>query len=119
KLAAVPAVAAPGREPLAILATTSSGRVREAMVGGKRFSGLELREKLGLRSTRFTWRWTGDGVEFHTVGNGHGVGLCQYGANGLAKLGRSYKEILAYYYPGTTLQRLSPPPASGGGGKPE
>ncbi|MGE5554149.1 MAG: stage II sporulation protein D [Betaproteobacteria bacterium] len=104
------ALAAAGKakpEPLAILTTGPSGRVREAMVGGKRFSGLELREKLGLRSTRFTWRRRGDGVEIQTVGNGHGVGLCQYGANGLAKLGRSYREILSYYYPGTVLQKLS------------
>jgi stage II sporulation protein D len=45
-------------------------------------------------------------VEIHTTGNGHGVGLCQYGANGLAKLGRGYREILAYYYSGAGLQKL-------------
>jgi stage II sporulation protein D len=106
-LEAVPATTGKqSREPLAILATGPSGRVREVMVGGQRFSGVELREKLGLRSTRFTWQLKEKGVEVHTVGNGHGVGLCQYGANGLAKQGRSYREILSYYYPGTTLQKL-------------
>ncbi|MDI6869780.1 MAG: stage II sporulation protein D [Bacillota bacterium] len=106
-LEAVPALAGKaGREPMVILETGVSGRVREAMVGGKRFSGVELRTKLDLRSTRFTWRQRGSGVEITTIGNGHGVGLCQYGANGLAKLGRSYREILSYYYPGTVLQKL-------------
>lgn len=106
-LAAVPATAGrPKREPLTILTTGTSGRVREASVGGERFSGVELRERLELRSTRFTWRLQGNTVEVHTIGNGHGVGLCQYGANGLAQIGRSHREILAYYYPGTTLQQL-------------
>lgn len=36
-------------------------------------------------------------------GYGHGVGMSQYGAYGMAKEGRTYDEILAYYYPGTTL----------------
>lgn len=104
---AVPATTGGGkREPLAILSTGPSNRVREASVAGERFSGVELRERLGLRSTRFTWRLVGDEVEIRTVGNGHGVGLCQYGANGLAKLGRSYREILTYYYPGAVVQTL-------------
>jgi len=40
------------------------------------------------------WRFTGEGY-------GHGVGMCQYGANGMARRGAGYREILARYYPGT------------------
>jgi SpoIID/LytB domain protein len=40
-------------------------------------------------------------------GNGHGVGMCQTGAIGMARLGYSYKDILAFYYPGTKLARLN------------
>ena len=42
-------------------------------------------------------------ITFTTRGYGHGVGLSQYGANGMAKNGYGYKEILSHYYPGTTL----------------
>lgn len=45
------------------------------------------------------------GVRFVSRGGGHGVGLCQWGANGLAKVGKSYKEILEYYFPGTSIQQ--------------
>jgi stage II sporulation protein D len=47
-----------------------------------------------------TYRFTGSGF-------GHGLGLCQIGANGMARAGRSYREILAHYYPGTRLARLT------------
>ena len=36
-------------------------------------------------------------------GFGHGVGLCQYGAQALAESGKDYEEILAWYYPGAEL----------------
>ncbi|MGE5508149.1 MAG: stage II sporulation protein D [Chitinophagales bacterium] len=103
---AVPALSGNKANPLVILESDASGRVKEAMVAGTRFSGLELRERLSLRSTRFTWSLQPGAVEIRTTGNGHGVGLCQWGANGLAKLGRGYREILAYYYSGTAVQKL-------------
>ena len=39
-------------------------------------------------------------------GNGHGVGLCQWGAIGQSKKGIGYKEILNHYFPGTTIKNL-------------
>ena len=39
-------------------------------------------------------------------GFGHGVGLCQYGAGGMASQGKSYREILGHYFPGAEIQRL-------------
>ena len=47
----------------------------------------------------------GDRVTIDGRGFGHGVGLCQFGANGLAKQGLSVNEILARYYPGATIER--------------
>ena len=38
-------------------------------------------------------------------GNGHGIGLCQYGAKGMADSGKNYKQILKYYYPGTKIEK--------------
>jgi stage II sporulation protein D len=47
----------------------------------------------------------GERIEFEGRGFGHGVGLCQFGAEGQAKAGRSAEEILATYYPGATVVR--------------
>ena len=41
-----------------------------------------------------------------TKGYGHGVGMSQYGANGMAKNGYNYKDILTHYYPGTILKNI-------------
>jgi len=43
---------------------------------------------------------------FKTVGYGHGVGLCQYGANGLAKDGQDYRKIITYYYTGVAIKNI-------------
>lgn len=90
-----------------VLAYTDSGRVDKIRLGSKTFSGTEVRLRLGLRSANFTWELAGDKVIFHTIGYGHGVGLCQYGANGQAKEGRTYREILQYYYTGVEIKHLT------------
>lgn len=59
-----------------------------------------------LRSTNFTARRVGDTYAFEGRGNGHGVGLSQWGARELSRLGRTYREILDYYYAGVTLTHL-------------
>jgi len=76
----------------------------------KTVTGWELRRSLGalaLKSTKMTLDEPEPGV-FRFVGSGfgHGLGLCQIGANGMARAGASYQEILAHYYPGTRLARL-------------
>ncbi len=80
-----------------------AGRVESMTVGGMRFSGSELRSRLGLRSTAFTAAWDGSAFTFTVSGYGHGVGMSQYGARLYAEQGMDYREILAHYYPGTAL----------------
>ena len=66
----------------------------------------ELREALSsvsLPSPRFAVRLTGETVVFEGRGHGHGVGLCQWGARGLALAGRDRDEILRHYYPGAEV----------------
>jgi stage II sporulation protein D len=60
-----------------------------------------------IRSTDFEVRMAGDSILFSGSGNGHGVGLCQWGARQQAEDGRSYREILSYYYPGVGLGRIA------------
>lgn len=93
--------------PLSIVATTKTGRIKTIKVGTKVLSGEELRDALGLRSTRITWKVSGDRVHFTTTGYGHGVGMCQYGANGLARRGKNFEEIIKYYYKGVSLTEIS------------
>lgn len=76
------------------------------IIGGKEFSGIEIRKLLNLRSTDFEIKQVGENFNIITRGYGHGVGMSQYGANELAKSGKSYKEILAYYYKNTKLVNL-------------
>ena len=72
-------------------------------LGGGRFSGVYLRKALGLRSTAFTVTPEGDALRFDTRGYGHRVGLSQYGAQAMARTGKTCEEILLHYYPGTEV----------------
>ena len=89
-----------------ILSKTESGRVKEIKVDDIIYRGIDFRNILALRSADFTFEKTDEGIIFTTLGYGHGVGLSQYGANGLAKNGYSYYDILYHYYPGTSLENL-------------
>ena len=80
-----------------------SGRVESAAVGGVTVRGTELRSLYGLRSASFTVSAGEDGITFHVTGYGHGVGMSQYGANELAKEGKTWQEIIAWYYTGVTI----------------
>ncbi len=82
---------------------SGSGAVSTALVGGKTVTGQTLRSLLGLRSPAFTVAYGDDGFHFAVSGNGHFVGMSQYGADYMARQGADYKEILAHYYPNTTL----------------
>lgn len=82
---------------------TEGNRVGQVEINGKVFKGEVIREKLGLKSTDFNWERKGDNIIIKTKGNGHGVGMSQYGADGMAKAGKSYKEIVKYYYKGVAV----------------
>jgi stage II sporulation protein D len=105
-VAAVAGAAAAGKAPVQILTRTASNRVKTLKVAGVTLSGREFREHLGLRSTNFSVTVQGGDVVVRTVGNGHGVGMSQYGANGMAKAGKTALEILTYYYTDVAVVRL-------------
>lgn len=77
---------------------TEGGRVAKVSIGEQTFHGREIREALGLDSSDFDWRREGNEVIVQTRGWGHGVGMSQYGADGMAKDGRNYEEIVTHYY---------------------
>ncbi|NLM25934.1 MAG: stage II sporulation protein D [Firmicutes bacterium] len=82
-----------------------SGRVKTLEAGNQWFSGREVRERLGLRSTWFTVDLNNNNLEFNLWGYGHGVGMSQYGADGMAKQGYDYRQILQYYYQDISLHQ--------------
>ena len=82
---------------------SSTNRVNELEINGKKFKGTDFRKILGLRSTDFDIEKNGSYIIIETRGYGHGVGMSQYGANGMAKEGKNYKEILVYYYQNTKI----------------
>ena len=86
-----------------VTARTSGKRVGTVEIGGKTFSGREVREQLDLNSSDFSWVKKGNQIIITTKGYGHGVGMSQYGANGMAKEGKTYKQIVAYYYKGIQI----------------
>jgi stage II sporulation protein D len=59
-----------------------------------------------FKSSKFVIREYGDQLEFVGRGLGHGVGMCQYGAMGMEKAGKDFKEILEHYYPQTSLEKI-------------
>ncbi|MCL6636204.1 MAG: stage II sporulation protein D [Peptococcaceae bacterium] len=105
-LAAVPAASGGSGKAageIKVLEKTATGRPKTLLIGGKQFPAVAVRDLLGLRSTSFTWQVEGGRITFTTTGHGHGVGLCQYGAKGLAEHGYSYRTILGHYYSGVEI----------------
>ena len=84
----------------------SSNRIKSININGILYSGIDIRKKLGLRSTDFTFDLEENQVKIKTNGYGHGVGMSQYGANYLANQGKNYKEIIKYYYNGVNIKKL-------------
>ena len=84
-------------------AENGSGRVETVSVGGTDIEGTELRRIFGLRSACFTVAADSESVTFRVTGYGHGVGMSQYGANQLAREGKTWQEILEWYYTGVTV----------------
>ena len=98
---------------VAVVQRTPSGRVETLRVTGSSaitIPGVQFRTAVGrhigwerLKSNWYDVSVSGDRIVFHGHGSGHGVGLCQIGAEVMGEEGKTYQEILAFYYPGTKL----------------
>lgn len=87
--------------------TTASGRVKKITIGDMKFDGDEVRNLLSLPSTKFSWRVSG--ISLDVMGHGNGLGMCQYGARGMALLGFPVDEILKFYFTGVNLIKMEKP----------
>lgn len=84
---------------LKILETDSGGYVLQVQAGEELMGGEELRQQLGLSSSAFSLREIEGSLRILCKGQGHGLGLSQYGAWYMEEQGSDYIEILQYYYP--------------------
>ena len=89
---------------LGVCVKTEGGSVARMEIGDSVFSGTELRSLFGLNSAKFTLSYQDGTFVFDVSGFGHRVGLSQYGAENMARLGFSYRTILEYYYQGAVVE---------------
>ena len=90
---------------IVINSKTTGDRVNRVVIAGKEFTGVKIRTILGLRSADFTVSESENSIIFKTKGWGHGVGMSQYGANGMANAGYNYSQILKHYYSVITITK--------------
>ncbi len=89
-----------------IIDKTEGDRVKNIKIGNKTFSGIDIRWVFLLNSADFTVKVDSKYVIFNVRGNGHGVGMSQFGANAMAKTGKGYEEILKHYYQGIGIGNI-------------
>lgn len=97
----------PGNDPAAWFGDAvrdDAGYITAQTVCGTAVSGTKMRRAFHLRSASFSVEYNGTSFCFTTHGYGHGVGLSQYGAKALAEQGRTWQEILLYYFPGCEVR---------------
>ena len=85
---------------------SDTGRVISININGVDFKGMDVYNNLGLKSLDFSLEQVGSNVVINTSGHGHGVGMSQYGALGMAKNGYNYRDILFHYYTGVTIKKI-------------
>lgn len=88
-----------------VISYTDSGSPYIYEVGGEQYTATDLMYKLRLKSSVFEVAYKDDGLEFTTYGFGHGLGISSYGAEGMAKEGYTYIEIISHYYTGVRVVR--------------
>ena len=86
---------------------TKTGRVKKLTINNKTFDSQKIKNAFSLKSTSFSIEVTNDKVIFLVSGYGHGVGMSQYGANGMAKEGYKYTNILQHYYKNCEIKKIN------------
>lgn len=97
----------PGRDiGITVTKASGSGRIQQIKINDKTMTGEQLRNALGLPSTWCSFQFKGNTLTVTSRGYGHGIGLCQFGANGMARQGYNYRQILHHYYQNFELCQL-------------
>ena len=86
-----------------IVEKDSAGYVKQIQIGTEIYTGEEVRQRLGLSSACFEYVVKSNHIEFTCYGEGHGVGLSLFGANAMANEGKTWREIISWYFPETDV----------------
>ncbi len=89
-----------------LVSHNDSGRCKTVTINGVSLKGKTARTIFGLKSCDFDLYYRNGIYTFCVRGYGHGIGLSQYGANEMAKAGKTYDQILLHYYSGVTLESI-------------
>lgn len=89
-----------------ITENSEGGSVEKIQVGNQELTGRDIRAIFKLNSSNFEISFEDNYLDFVVKGYGHGVGMSQWGAAGMADDGYLYYEILQHYYTGTTIKDL-------------
>jgi stage II sporulation protein D len=89
-----------------VLSKTPTGRINSIKINEKTFTGSDVASLLGLKSSNFSINNQDGKIYITTKGFGHGVGMSQYGAEGMANQGFTYDEILKHYYTGIEIEKI-------------
>ena len=89
-----------------VTACDSAGYALSVTIGQETVSGESFRDTYGLSSSCFELQEFEENTRVITKGVGHGLGLSQYTANEMAKEGKTYKEILQYFFEGTEVKKV-------------
>ena len=90
-----------------IIKRSNTNRILLLKINDYEFKGTDLYNRLSLRSTDFSIELQGDTIKITMKGYGHGVGMSQYGALGMAEAGYTYDQILSHYYQNTSIAKLN------------
>lgn len=85
---------------------SNTNHVEKITINNKEYDGVQFRKLLNLRSTDFEIILNNDQVTINTKGYGHGVGMSQYGANSMALNGKTYEQIIKYYYKDVKISKI-------------
>lgn len=94
------------KNQIKIIDRSEGGRITSIEIGGKVVSGTAVRGALGLNSSNFSISYNGNTMLFTVTGNGHGIGLSQYGADGMGRNGSLYTDIIKHYYQGVEIIKI-------------
>jgi len=89
-----------------VISQTSTGRIKKIKINDTELTGSYVCSKLGLRSTFFEILKEDSKIIIKNKGYGHGVGMSQYGAQGMAKAGYRYQDILKHYYTDIEIKKF-------------
>lgn len=89
-----------------ILDRTEGGCVKTIQIGNIKLSGTDMRKIFNLNSANFSIKYNNNQMKFTVKGYGHGVGMSQWGAEGMAKEGYKYYDILLHYFKNTDIKDM-------------